>query len=160
MRSTPVVAHGCVYVGFGQGYLGDRGDVVALDAKTGELVWHVRLNASVLGLTVANGMVYAAPSAGTRGDVALPVVTDTYAPAGSYAIGIDARSGESALDERPPGRRQRRERHLHQRHPGRLHGRGATCCSCRCPAGRATAPGCRCTSWTRAPARRSARRTR
>lgn len=94
MRSTPVVAYGCVYVGFGQGYLGDRGDVVALDAETGELVWHVRLNASVLGLTIANGMVYATPSAGTRGDVALPVVTDTYEPAGSYAVGIDARSGE------------------------------------------------------------------
>lgn len=93
MRSTPVVANGCVYIGFGQGYLGDRGDVVALDVKTGALVWHVRLNASVLGLTVANGMVYAGPSAGTRGDVALPVVTDTYQPAGSYAVGIDARSG-------------------------------------------------------------------
>lgn len=45
------------------------------------------------GLTVAGGVVYAAPSAGTRGDVALPVVTDTYAPAGSYAVGIDARTG-------------------------------------------------------------------
>jgi outer membrane protein assembly factor BamB len=93
MRSTPVVAHGCVYLGLGQGYLGDRGDVVALDVRTGQVVWHVRLNASVLGLTIANGMVYAAPSAGTRGDVALPVVTDTYAPAGSYAIGLDARTG-------------------------------------------------------------------
>lgn len=94
MRSTPVVAHGCVYLGLGQGYLGDRGDVVALDAGTGEVVWHVRLNASVLGLTVAGGTVYAAPSAGTRGDVALPVVTDTYEPTGSYALGIDARTGE------------------------------------------------------------------
>lgn len=93
MRSTPVVAGGCVYVAFGQGYLGDRGDVVALDAVTGRLRWHVRLSASVLGLTVANGMVYAAPSAGTRGDVALPVVTDTYEPAGSYAVALDARTG-------------------------------------------------------------------
>jgi outer membrane protein assembly factor BamB len=93
MRSTPVVAHGCVYLGFGQGYLGERGDVVALDVETGEVVWRVRLNASVLGLTVANGMVYAAPSAGTRGDVALPVVTDTYAPAGSYAVAFDAKTG-------------------------------------------------------------------
>ena len=94
MRSTPLVAHGCVYIGLGQGYLGDRGDVVALDAVTGAVVWHVRLNASVLGLTVANGMVYAAPSAGTRGDVAAPVVTDTYEPAGSYVVGIDARTGK------------------------------------------------------------------
>ncbi len=94
MRSTPVVAHGCVYIGLGQGYLGDRGDVVALDVKSGEVVWHVRVNASVLGLTIANGMVYAAPSMGTRGEVALPVVTDTYEPAGSYAIGIDARTGK------------------------------------------------------------------
>jgi outer membrane protein assembly factor BamB len=93
MRSTPVVAHGCVYLGLGQGYLGDRGDVIALNARTGKLVWHVRLNASVLGLTIANGMVYAAPSAGTRGDITLPVVTDTYAPSGSYAVGIDARTG-------------------------------------------------------------------
>jgi len=94
MRSTPVTAHGCVYIGLGQGYLGDRGDIIALDATTGAVVWHVRLNASVLGLTVADGRVYAAPSAGTRGDVALPVVTDTYEPAGSYAVAIDARTGE------------------------------------------------------------------
>ncbi len=94
MRSTPVTAHGCVYLGFGQGYLGDGGDIVALDADTGELVWHVRLNASVLGLTVANGKVYAAPSMGTRGEVAAPVVTDTYEPAGSYAIAIDAKTGD------------------------------------------------------------------
>ena len=94
MRSTPVVAHGCVYLGFGQGYLGDRGDIVALDADTGDLVWRVRINASVLGLSVANGMVYAAPSMGTRGDVALPVVTDTYQPAGSYTVALDARTGK------------------------------------------------------------------
>ncbi len=93
MRSTPVVAGGCVYIGLGQGYLGDRGDVVALNADTGQVVWHVRMNGSVLGLTVANGMVYAAPSMGTRGDVALPVVTDNYAPAGSYAVALDARTG-------------------------------------------------------------------
>lgn len=93
MRSTPVVAGGCVYIGFGQGYLGDRGDIVALDATTGRVAWHVRLNASVLGLTVANGMVYAAPSAGTRGEVAAPVVTDTYQPAGSYAVALDAKTG-------------------------------------------------------------------
>lgn len=41
-------------------------------------------------------MVYAAPSRGTRGDVALPVVTDTYAPAGSSALGLDARTGAKA----------------------------------------------------------------
>ena len=93
MRSTPVVAHGCVYLGLGQGYLGERGDVIALDVDTGELVWRVKLNASVLGLTVANGKVYAAPSAGTRGEVATPVVTDAYAPAGSYAVAFDAKTG-------------------------------------------------------------------
>jgi outer membrane protein assembly factor BamB len=94
MRSTPVVANGCVYIGFGQGYLGDRGDIVALDAQTGELVWRVRLNASVLGLAVSGGTVYAAPSMGTRGEVAMPVVTDTYAPAGSYALALNAKTGE------------------------------------------------------------------
>ena len=108
MRSTPLVAHGCVYIGLGQGYLGDRGDVVALDARTGDLVWHVQLKGSVLGLAVADGMVYATPSAGTKGDVAMPVVTDTYAPAGSHVVALDARTGRRRwtsvrLDDGTPG---------------------------------------------------------
>ncbi len=94
MRSTPIVAYGCVYLGFGQGYLGDRGDVVALNADTGALVWHAQTEGSVLGLAAANGMVYATPSLGTRGEVALPVVTETYIPAGSFAVAFDARTGE------------------------------------------------------------------
>jgi outer membrane protein assembly factor BamB len=94
MRSTPIVAHGCVYLGLGQGYLGDRGDVVALDADTGAVVWHVELDGSVLGLAAANGLIYATPSDGTRGDVALPVVTDTYEPAGSSVVALDAATGE------------------------------------------------------------------
>jgi outer membrane protein assembly factor BamB len=94
MRSTPIVADGCVYLGFGQGYLGDRGDVVALNADTGALVWHTRLEGSVLGLAAANGMIYATPSLGTRGQLVLPVVTDTYEPAGSYAVALDGRTGE------------------------------------------------------------------
>jgi outer membrane protein assembly factor BamB len=93
MRSTPIVANGCVYLGLGQGYLGDRGDVIALNADTGEMVWHAHLEGSVLGLAAANGMIYATPSLGTRGDVVLPVVTDTYQPAGSYAVAFDARTG-------------------------------------------------------------------
>lgn len=93
MRSTPVVSGRCLYLGLGQGYLGDRGDVVALDAETGELIWHVRLDGSVLGLAVADGLVYATPSSGTRGDVVLPVVTDAYQPSGSYAVAIDADTG-------------------------------------------------------------------
>jgi outer membrane protein assembly factor BamB len=93
MRSTPVVAYGCVYIGLGQGYLGDSGDVIALNADTGALVWHARIEGSVLGLAAANGLIYATPSLGTRGDVALPVVTDSYEPAGSYAIALDARTG-------------------------------------------------------------------
>lgn len=93
-RSTPIVAKGCVYVAFGMGYLGDRGDVVALNADTGELVWHYRTDGSVLGLAAANGMIYVTPSRGTRGDVPMPVVTSDYAPAGSYAMALDAKSGE------------------------------------------------------------------
>ena len=93
MRSTPIVANGCVYLGLGQGYLGDRGDVVALNADTGELVWHVRLDGSVLGLAAANGLIYATPSLGTRGDVTLPVITEDYAPAGSSVVALDARTG-------------------------------------------------------------------
>lgn len=93
MRSTPVVAGGCVFLAFGQGYLGDRGDVVALDVDTGALVWHRQLDGSVLGLAVSDGLVYVTPSKGTRGDVALPVVTDTYQPAGSFAVALDASTG-------------------------------------------------------------------
>jgi outer membrane protein assembly factor BamB len=95
MRSTPVVAHGCVYIGLGQGYLGDEGHVVALDIDDGSVVWHRALDASVLGLAVANGLVYATPSKGSRGDVAMPVVTEDYTPAGSHAIAFDAHTGET-----------------------------------------------------------------
>ena len=108
MRSTPVVAGGCVFLGLGQGYLGDRGDVIALDADTGEVVWHTQLDGSVLGLAVVDGLVYATPSRGTRGDVAAPVVTDTYSPAGSYAVALDASTGavrwkSDRLDDGNPG---------------------------------------------------------
>lgn len=94
MRTTPIVAGGCVYVAFGMGYLGDRGDVVALNADNGQLVWHARIDGSILGLAVRNGLVYATPSKGTRGDVALPVVTGDYQPAGSYAVALDATTGK------------------------------------------------------------------
>lgn len=94
MRSTPIVAHGCVYIGLGQGYLGDRGDVIALNADTGSLVWHAPLEGSVLGLAASDGLIFATPSLGTKGDVALPVVTESYSPAGSYAVALDARTGE------------------------------------------------------------------
>ena len=93
-RSTPVVAGSCVYIAFGMGYLGDRGDVVALDVASGRVRWHRRLEGSVLGLSVANDLVYVTPSKGTRGDVAMPVVTEDYAPAGSYAVALDARTGK------------------------------------------------------------------
>jgi outer membrane protein assembly factor BamB len=93
-RSTPVVAGGCVFVAFGQGYLGDRGDVVALDADTGQLVWKARLEGSVLGLAVRDGLVYVTPSKGTRGEVQAPVVTEDYAPAGSFAVALDASTGD------------------------------------------------------------------
>lgn len=108
MRSTPIVAGGCVYLGLGEGYLGDRGDVIALDADTGEVVWHTTLAGSVLGLAAADGLIYATPSAGTRGDVVLPVVNEAYQPAGSYAVALDARTGEvrwrsERLDDGDPG---------------------------------------------------------
>ena len=93
MRTTPIVGGGCVFLAFGQGYLGDRGDVVALDADTGELIWHAVLDGSVLGLAVAGGLVYATPSRGTRGEVALPVVTDSYEPAGSHVVALDVGTG-------------------------------------------------------------------
>jgi polyvinyl alcohol dehydrogenase (cytochrome) len=93
MRTTPIVTHGCVYLALGQGYLGDRGDVIALDADTGDVVWHQTLDGSVLGLAAANGLLYATPSRGTRGEVAMPVVTEDYVPAGSHAVAFDARTG-------------------------------------------------------------------
>ncbi len=108
MRSTPIVAGGCVFLALGQGYLGDRGDVVALDADTGEVVWHTKLDGSVLGLAVADGLVYATPSRGTRGDVKAPVVTETYLPTGSYSVALDASTGSirwtsDRLDDGNPG---------------------------------------------------------
>lgn len=93
-RSTPIVAYGCVYLAFGMGYLGPRGDVVALNADTGALVWHREIDGSVLGLAAANGMIYATPSRGTRGEVSMPVVTEDYSPAGSYAMALDAQTGD------------------------------------------------------------------
>lgn len=93
LRSTPVVAGGCVYVAAGEGYLGARGDVVALNADTGDLVWRATLDGSVLGLAVADGLVYATPSRGTRGEVETPTVTEGYQPAGSYAVALDATTG-------------------------------------------------------------------
>lgn len=91
MRSTPVVAQGCVYLAFGMGYLGDRGDVVALNADTGRLVWHQRIDGSVLGLTVRDGRVYAAVSQGTRS--ASPFVTEDYVASGTSAVAFDALTG-------------------------------------------------------------------
>lgn len=93
MGTTPIVAYGCVYLALGQGYLGDRGDVIALDADTGDVVWHQTVDGSVLGLAAANGLLYATPSRGTRGEVAMPVVTEDYVPSGSDAIAFDARTG-------------------------------------------------------------------
>ncbi|MDQ3106985.1 MAG: PQQ-binding-like beta-propeller repeat protein, partial [Actinomycetota bacterium] len=79
-----------------------------LDADTGAVVWHTQIDGSVLGLAVVDGLVYATPSRGTRGDVAAPVVTDTYQPSGSYAIALDASTGEvrwtsDRLDDGNPG---------------------------------------------------------
>lgn len=92
LRSTPIVADGCVYIAAGMGYFGPRGDIFALNADTGELVWHVQTDGSVLGLAAANGMIYATPSKGTR-EVATPTVTQGYEPAGSYAIALDGQTG-------------------------------------------------------------------
>lgn len=108
MRSTPVVSGGCVFLGLGQGYLGSSGHVVALDADTGVVVWSADLGGSVLGLSVANGLVYAARSKGTRGEPAMPVVTDSYLPAGSDVVALDVSSGATAwtsarLDDGTPG---------------------------------------------------------
>lgn len=96
MRTTPVIASGCVYIALGQGYLGEIGDIIALNADSGELVWHARVDASVLGIAADSGMIYVSPSKGTRevvGDVALPVVTGDYVPAGSYLLALDAQTG-------------------------------------------------------------------
>lgn len=92
MRSTPVVAHGCVYIALGEGYLGTRGDVIALNADTGALVWHRRIEGSVLGLTVDHGLVYAAVSQGSRSNA--PVVTEETIATGTSAIAMDAASGK------------------------------------------------------------------
>lgn len=91
MRSTPIVAYGCVYVALGQGYLGDRGDLFALNADTGQLVWHARIDGSILGLTSKHGLVYAAVSKGTRSSS--PLVTEDMIASGTSAVAFDAQSG-------------------------------------------------------------------
>jgi polyvinyl alcohol dehydrogenase (cytochrome) len=92
MRSTPIVAYGCVYIALGEGYLGDRGDVIALNADTGALVWHRKIDGSVLGLTAEHGRVYAAVSQGSRSNV--PVVTEETIATGTSAVALDAMSGK------------------------------------------------------------------
>jgi outer membrane protein assembly factor BamB len=56
ISSAPVVAGGVVYVGAGNGA---EGDLWALDAATGAVVWSVHLSGAPPGVAVDNGVVYA-----------------------------------------------------------------------------------------------------
>lgn len=103
VQSTPIIAGGCVYfTTSGQGVLatnwseglsedaGFRGGVVyALNADTGELVWKTPVNGYVLGLTKANGLIYALPSAAP--EPAAPA--GAREPKGAHAVALDGRTG-------------------------------------------------------------------
>jgi polyvinyl alcohol dehydrogenase (cytochrome) len=104
VQSTPIVADGCLYfTTSGQGLLATnwseglsedaafRGGVVyALNADTGALVWKTPVNGYVLGLTSANGLVYALPSAAP--DRAAPAGAGE--PKGAHAVALDGRTGK------------------------------------------------------------------
>lgn len=100
IQSTPIVAGGCLYfTTSGQGVLATnwseglsedaafRGGVVyALNADTGALVWKTPVNGYVLGLSAANGLVYALPSAAPA-----PTAAE---PKGAHAVALDGRTGK------------------------------------------------------------------
>lgn len=100
VQSTPIVANGCVYFTVAEfaGVPGlsaieaelSGGTVFALNADTGELVWETDVNGFVLGLSAADGLIYALPSASTSIAVSSGVVE----PKGAHAIALDAFTGE------------------------------------------------------------------
>lgn len=79
IQTAPVVAAGCVYVGT------TNGDVVALNADTGEQVWltHVRDNASLWGPAVHDGVVY----------VNVPARVSETSEKGPHTVALDAATG-------------------------------------------------------------------
>ena len=56
ISSAPAVANGVVYVGAGRGA---EGDLWALDAETGAVLWKAELSSSPVGIAVADGVVFA-----------------------------------------------------------------------------------------------------
>jgi outer membrane protein assembly factor BamB len=90
IQSTPIVAYGCVYIATGAGAAGLRGDVFALNADTGALVWRRQIPGQTLGLAAANGLIYAFPSTGITWGFEPPV------PTSSRAMAMDARTGKVA----------------------------------------------------------------
>ena len=70
VHTSPAVARRRVYVG------NEAGDVYALRARTGRVVWRTRLDAGVFGgLTIANGVAYATTGLGDGKLVALDAST-------------------------------------------------------------------------------------
>lgn len=79
---TPVVANGCLYIG------SNTGNVAALNADTGAIVWSTKLEANPPG---GNGGAIVGSLAYHEGDV-IVLVNQMFAP---YAISLDANTGET-----------------------------------------------------------------
>src|SRR3954471_4778429 len=87
-NSTPVVADGCVFAGTSDG------DVVALNADTGALVWHTRFTAPTSGLggTIVGATVV------DRGRVFVLIdeqADGSGATSGPYAVALDETNGKT-----------------------------------------------------------------
>jgi polyvinyl alcohol dehydrogenase (cytochrome) len=91
VMSTPIVAHGCVFVSVGPGQFGGpHGWVLALDLDNGNVEWSTELNGASIGLAVANGLVYAFPS----GAPTPRAPTGVEEPAGAHAVALNAGTGQ------------------------------------------------------------------
>lgn len=102
IRSTPIVANGCVYFTVsGETVSGIEdntvdsvdwtgGTVFALNADTGELVWKTDVNGYVLGLAAFDDVIYALPFGAPEPDDP----SDFPEPQGAHAVALDYRSGE------------------------------------------------------------------
>jgi outer membrane protein assembly factor BamB len=89
ITSAPAVAGGVVYVGAGRGA---EGDLWALDAATGAVLWRAELSSSPIGVAVANGVVYA----GAGGLYAFPADCQT-TPCPPLWIGSNGGSSQPAV---------------------------------------------------------------
>ena len=89
ITSAPAVAGGVVYVGAGRG---TDGDLWALDAATGAVLWKAEVSSAPIGVAVANGVVFA----GAGGLYAFPADCQT-TPCPPLWIGSNGGSSQPAV---------------------------------------------------------------